>query len=159
VGVVGVLWGFVCFGVDEMKIFDVDDGGIWLGKVNFIDENNVLLGYDLEQDCCEFAGFFMTHDSKWYEKKRPEKSFEQLGNVRIEIKDYVFDPDYFQERTLDGESQYAEFKAVDMNKGAMGYSVMGYGNRGYPPIYIVLFNVHNGYYSHGFKFGDKEGSL
>lgn len=36
-----------------MKIFERD------GKINFVDENNVLLGYDMSQDCCEHADWFI----------------------------------------------------------------------------------------------------
>ena len=37
-----------------MKIFDGD-----FDKVNFVDENNVFVGYDLLQDCCEDANWFI----------------------------------------------------------------------------------------------------
>lgn len=36
-----------------MKIFDKD------GKVNFVDENNVIVGYDTNQHCSEHAGWFI----------------------------------------------------------------------------------------------------
>ena len=35
-----------------MKVFDRD------GKINFVDKNNVVLGYDMNQDCCENANWF-----------------------------------------------------------------------------------------------------
>ena len=35
-----------------MKIFEDNI------KVNFVDENNVFVGYDMRQSCCEQAGYF-----------------------------------------------------------------------------------------------------
>lgn len=41
-----------------MKIFTKENSN-WDSKVNFVDENNVVLGYDLSQDCCEHADWFI----------------------------------------------------------------------------------------------------
>ena len=43
----------------NMKIFNKLEKNGWGRKVNFVDENNVVLGYDMSQDCCERAGWFI----------------------------------------------------------------------------------------------------
>jgi hypothetical protein len=30
------------------------------GKINFVDENNVFMGYDMERSCCEVADWFIS---------------------------------------------------------------------------------------------------
>ena len=41
-----------------LKVFDCVDP--WPTKVNFVDSNNVMLGYDMEQNCCEVATWCFT---------------------------------------------------------------------------------------------------
>lgn len=126
-----------------MKLFDRD------GKWNWVDENNVVLGYDNRQDCCESAGYF-------YLDRPPvadDFSHKRLGELEkssppfASLDDYRFDPSSL-------------CKSVDAGRnlddgGAVISRLVHVG--GGPDIYLVLFNCHNGYYSHGFEFkvGDK----
>ena len=41
-----------------MKIFERD------GKINFIDKNNVLVGFDYSRSCCEDFGWFVAETEK-----------------------------------------------------------------------------------------------
>lgn len=120
-----------------MKIFEKEDV-----RVNFVDENNVFVGYNLMQDCCECADWFISNKIE----------NEILDTKDLKIKDYIFDKTFFEELencpTLD-EGRMIIFKLVCTGK---------------PDLYLHLFNSHNGYYSHGFEFGIgedilKEGSL
>lgn len=41
-----------------MKIFNEQRGRFWSGRWNFVDDNDVFVGYDSEQDCCEHASYY-----------------------------------------------------------------------------------------------------
>lgn len=103
-----------------MKIFDKD------GKINFVDENNVLVGFDSVQWCCEDFGFYISELSQ----------FECMEEGRIKVQtnspvdDYNFNPNFFETH-----SEAVSFELVAQNK---------------PNLYLFLYNFHNGYYSHGF---------
>lgn len=110
------------------------------GKVNFIDDSNVILGYDLEQCCCERAF--------WTIGKTPDgsdpiyKGDNSMGQ-EIELDGYNFDPNFCERANNDGEEKYvAIFKLV----GAK------YLKPQLPELFLRLENHHNGYYSHGFTF-------
>ena len=130
-----------------MKIFSgVKNNISWGSKTNFVDINNVFVGYDEEQSCCEDAGYFISED--------PNEPFDYEGNSDLsdDLEDYVFDSnyiDYVISPHLDEGGAQVAFKIIADSK---------------PDLYIHLYNSHNGYYSHGFEFGDgdkiiKEGSL
>lgn len=117
-----------------MHIFDKTD--IWTTKVNFVDDNNVVLGYDLSQQCCESADYaIVTHLN--------EKDSNDVRNdlEPEDIKGYVFDKTFIDGNItgLDTGSSLA-FRIIKGDKEA----------------FIVLFNAHNGYYSHGFEFKDSD---
>lgn len=116
-----------------MKIFDVTEGS-WCNKVNFVDTNNVLLGYDLTQNCCEHADWFISEAVQPYHYKQviPEIPMEEL-------EPYVFDPEFFQEVTSE-----------DLDEGGqVAFRLVAAGK---PDLYVQLVNCHNGYYGHGFSF-------
>ena len=107
-----------------MKLFDRE------GKINFVDQNNVVLGYDTEQECCETAGWFIR-----------DETYETVPDYYLEddsgLDDWVFDPEYFQETGIDSdEGCMAIFRLVNGEKQK----------------FLHLFNCHNGYYSHNFVF-------
>lgn len=117
--------------ITEMKI--LDDNKVWGSKVNFVDENNIVLGYDLSQKCCERAGWFIadevTLDYKEHEGKRPT------------LDGWNFDAEYY--KRLDGcepeeDGKWREIAVFRITNGDA-------------EKFIHLFNSHNGYYSHGFE--------
>ena len=114
-------------------------------KVNFTDENDVYVGYDTDQDCYEHAGYFITsvEDSVYtFDMEFPER--DTTG--------YLFDTDYLVDDITVSELELGgqvRFKLTHHTK---------------EPIYLNLFNSHNGYYGHEFiaKIKDqkwKEGVL
>lgn len=130
-----------------MKIFN--KGGEWSSKVNFIDENNVVLGYDTTQWCCEHAGWFIADIVK--------KDVDFWGNDTlnteqiIDLPGFNFDPTFFMQidtenHSLD-EGRMVIFRVVNSSEER----------------FVHLFNVHNGYYGHGFEFecpgNEREGIL
>ena len=109
-----------------MQIFDRDL------KINFVDENNVFLGYDLQQDCCEHADWFIADT----EQEQPlESGHGDYGG----LKDFVFDTGFIK-----------EIKPSDCEDGGMAIFRITNGVR---ERFIHIYNSHNGYYGHGFEFG------
>lgn len=120
-----------------MKIFDQQDP--WDTKVNFVDENNVVLGYDMSSQCCEDYGWFISN--------RVVSTFSEYGqlNETFDHDDYTdwrFDPTFFVENCKDSGDYLvggiAVFRIVHKDTQESRY--------------IHLYNLHNGYYSHGFSF-------
>lgn len=108
-----------------MKVFE--EGG----KINFVDENNVFVGYDLSQDCCEYADWFVSNKEETYKYDLKLKKDKNLSK-------YSFDIKYFKKSDggdLDGGG-IAIFKLISDNG---------------EDLYLHIFNSHNGYYGHGFE--------
>lgn len=113
-----------------MKIFESEES--FISKVNFVDENNVLVGYDMDQNCCEDAGWFIA------EKITPYYyDWEKLVVTR-NLEEYNFDKNFFQNVESD-----------DLDEGGM--VVFRLVANGKPDLYLHIFNAHNGYYGHGFE--------
>ncbi len=115
-----------------MEIFEKDKSS-WHSKVNFVDANDVFVGYDTAQDCCEDAGWFISDRIKAY-----TYDDSHLNNPDFDLDPYVFDAQFFEyvpSSDLDGGGMVA-FKLVSDGK---------------PDLYLHLYNCHNGYYEHGFE--------
>jgi hypothetical protein len=119
-----------------MKIFNTKEK--YSEKVNFVDENNVFVGYDTDQSCCEHADYFIS------DKEENEDRDNQ--GILEGLEDYIFDTNYFKEVEPKADNygscldagRMVRFKLVANNK---------------PDLYLHLYNSHNGYYGHGFEFG------
>lgn len=120
-----------------MRIFQSSNG-----KTNFVDTNDVYVGFDSWQSCCESFGYFFTyiefgevlHSTYGYDhpKGDPEnRDPENLAHL-------VFDPTFFQTQGDSDGGGYAIFRLVDPTNDWGG-------------IFLVLYNHHNGYYGHGFE--------
>ncbi len=114
-----------------MKIFNQTKQ--WEEKVNFVDDNNVMLGYDLSQDCCEHADWFIADEPY---KSIPDHNPNQPGD----LPGWNFDPSYKNEVDFSSD-EYSEDNMVI-------FRIVNEGEE----KFIHLFNVHNGYYGHGFEF-------
>ena len=126
-----------------MEIFDRD------GKVNFVDENNVVLGYDTEDSCCEIAGWYFVGQEPTTVSPRlhgtgnpPEvPAWREMPDLR----GWVFDPGWFKKLpdTVPGVLDEGE---------AVAFRLVNYDDPSCPlQKFLVLFNAHNDYY-HGFTF-------
>jgi len=112
------------------------------GKVNFIDSNNVILGYDLQQCCCEHAFWTI---SETPDGKNPIYEGDVLADQEIELDGYVFDPKFCERESASDswdEGGAAIFKLLG-RRSLLSES---------PDLSLRLVNHHNGYYSHGFTF-------
>ena len=111
-----------------MRIFDRD------GKLNFIGANNIFVGFDSYQRCCEDFGWFITDDPYIDCKDIPDGAVaNDIDAANIRFDGWGFDPMFF-ERSDTYESNTAVFRITDGTRTA----------------YLHLYNHHNGYYSHGF---------
>jgi len=121
-----------------MKLFIRGDE--WSQRWNFVDDNNVILGYCAEPDCCEHFGFKIILGG--VEVASDKTDIEETNAV---IDGFEFDPSFADvvksiEEYSDQCAGVAEFRAT----------------RGDAEIRIRLFNYHNGYYGHGFEFSHGE---
>ena len=116
-----------------MKIFNQND--TWLEKVNFVDKNNCLVGYDLTQNCCENAGWFIMDEKQTEPQDRKE--------TPTELPDWVFDPTFIEFVRPGNETYHI------LDEGGM---VIFRLVNGPAEKFLHLYNCHNGYYSHGFTF-------
>lgn len=99
------------------------------GKYNFVDSNNVLVGFDAEHYCCESFGWVVT-------EKIPDK--DELGEIEEKEKyeDFVFDTSFIDKKPSGSDcGEQVSFRLTDGGNTA----------------YLTLWNHHNGYYSHGFE--------
>ena len=116
-----------------MKIFDRVDP--WPSKVNFVDENNVVLGYDVRQACCEYAG--------WFIAGRLCRRIPEERNFPHDLSGWRFDPSWFREVT----GIWTEGRKVRGTGPMVVFRIMKCQDE----RFIHLFNCHNGYYTHGFE--------
>jgi len=105
-----------------MEVFD--NVAPFTNKVNFVDYNNVFVGFDMAQNCCEKA--------RWY-----------IENGTDDLDGYFFDITYFEQSFNDSVSRetpcnIAKFRLISFDKDK-------------PPRILTLENTHNGYYAHGFN--------
>lgn len=129
-----------------MKIFN--DNKQWNEKVNFIDDNNVFLGYDIGQCCCEHADWYI-NDKEVVDTGLAGQDIDDLNKT---MEGFSFDTDY--KSTLEPEEYELDCGGIEVFKLIKGEEVK----------FLHIFNAHNGYYGHGFTFkiGDKvleEGGL
>jgi len=128
-----------------MKVFEGTPKNDWGEKVNFIDENNVFVGYDMGQSCCEHAEWFVADEIK---RKMP---CEKDRSNSEGLESYRFDPEFFEQPT------YLEYEDMDGNALDSGEMAVFRMTDGENEKFLHLFNCHNGYYDHGFtmKIGDE----
>ena len=117
-----------------MKVFTPENS--FEDRINFLDSNNVLVGFQTHQDCCETSGWYFSKNKKT--DTDYDEGVMELEEENILVKDYNFDPDYFEE-VKDAnveEGGMIRFRLIDDKKNE---------------LFLHIFNSHNGYYSHGFS--------
>lgn len=119
-----------------MKIFR-DQKDTWEDKVNFVDADNVLVGYDMGQSCCEHADYFIS-------KTEDNEPAEDNG-IAEGLEAYFFDKTYF----VKVEPKKLEWGSSILENGEMvRFKLVAIGK---PDLFLHLYNSHNGYYGHGFE--------
>ena len=117
------------------------------GKTNFVDTNDILVGFDTYQCCCEDFGYFFAITSGEMAKEI---------DPPLNLEDLVFDPDFFKEHPGSDQGGVAVFRLflprrfrVDQEMREMERELKS--NGGCEEVFLHLYNHHNGYYSHGFS--------
>lgn len=123
-----------------MKYFGTNTDSYWGGKINFVDENDVFVGYDYSQNCCEDFGWFLSSKINDNHTSVDDHIATNDELVNTLLEGWIFDTTFFEEKQY-GESNYSE-EGLAIFRMTKGEHVM----------YLHLYNVHNGYYSHGFEF-------
>jgi hypothetical protein len=123
----------------KMKIMEMNK------SVNFVDENNILLGYDTEDQCCEDAGWFISEKVErdivlGYHSWHDEDIIREYG-IDAETEGFNFDIKFHEIVTVKSNNTLI---MEDMNMAVFRLC------RGSSQIFLHLFNCHNGYYEHGF---------
>ncbi|MFA5106681.1 MAG: hypothetical protein WC506_07045 [Candidatus Micrarchaeia archaeon] len=110
-----------------MKIFEKDT------KVNFVDKNNRLVGYDMEANCCEDFGWYISAQDAC------PKGVADVADFGENLEPYCFeDVQVFTKREAEEDE-------------CGGTATFELTAKGKSPLYLTLYNFHNGYYSHGFE--------
>lgn len=122
-----------------MKIFDRIEP--FTSKVNFVDENGTLVGYDLDKQCCENAGWFISYSIC--------TTIEEDISEDLQLEDYWFDDLFFQKVSFN-------LHPYDSDNPVLEGVIFSLYTEDKPNIFLHLFNHHNGYYTHGFHLLSKE---
>ena len=116
-----------------MKYFEHNE------KYNFVDGNNVFVGYDSYQSCCEQASWFMAETP--VRDAEPDEHYQPA-----ELPGFMFDTDWFESH---------DPPALD----AGGLAIFRLVNADGDEWFLHIYNCHNGYYGHGFEFAVGDVSL
>ena len=107
-----------------MEVFEKD------GKINFVDENDVFVGFDYQSCCCEhFDWFYSKEVPKVLDIEGPDEFHDNF-----DPKGWVFDTSFCKEVSGGYEDNWVTFRLV----------------KGKEEVFLVLYNCHNGYYAHGY---------
>ena len=121
-----------------MKYFSATRDPHWRTKINFVDENNVVVGYDFSSGCCEQYGWYISNNVT-QDTTGHVLDDNSSSNLDEELEGWVFDDSFFEELTTS--------KRCDEENTAVFRMVKGDQEQ-----FLHLYNMHNGYYSHGFDF-------
>lgn len=120
-----------------MVIFDKNNTpDSWWDKVNFVDNNNRLVGYDMESQCCEDFGWKITKVAEW-DSEAPSGSSD-LSKEEMDAYSFVDEAPLRDALASPYEEDvmFARFRLTDGSNEA----------------FLWVWNSHNGYYSHGFDY-------
>jgi hypothetical protein len=125
-----------------MRYFDEN------GKHNWVDENNVFVGYDSYQSCCEWADWFLAEEPQegppTDEDGCRDASKELLQELDWE--NWVFDASFF----------YTNTEGIVLESGGIAVFRLRRKDDRRETMYLHIFNCHNGYYGHGFELKDRD---
>jgi hypothetical protein len=102
-------------------------------SVNFVDQNNTLIGYDMSRCCCENADWFISED-------QTTKQDTCKNDNHYDLSEYSFCRDF--------GIQQSDFD--DLDEGDSVVVKMIAANK--EPLYLHIYNCHNGYYGHKMEY-------
>lgn len=116
-----------------MKRF-TDGPASWRDKINYVDSNNRVLGFSVERSCCEHFGHAVTKSIP--RKDEDLKDYTGFSDADLEPYEFVDEPHI----NVEGLSHE--------NGGTIALRITAKGQQ---DLFVVIWNHHNGYYSHGFN--------
>lgn len=123
-----------------MKVFEKN------GKVNFVDKYNAVLGFDHTADCCENFGYVVLEQIPQRLSYTEMDGWDDLlSQENLDLGPYIFDVDIANVKP----EAIRHWEAMDAG-GAVPFQIRNEGTG--RVLYLLIYNEHNGYYSHGFKF-------
>lgn len=131
-----------------MKTRIFNQTSIWPSKVNFIDTNNVVLGYDMFQCCCEHATWSVSRNKDGSDPILTDEIASNKDIKEIDLDGYCFDPEFCELNeniSVGDENNTATFRLQP------AFHLRNTNH----DLYVILRNVSNGYYEHGFTFSGK----
>jgi len=117
-----------------IKVFKKDN------KVNFVDHENVLVGFDCNEQCCENFGYFIAlneYKERIVGLRENEKDFD--------LTDYEFDQCFF--KYFESEDK----EGMDAARMAIFRMRTGFCIDPERELFLHLYNFHNGFYTHDFR--------
>lgn len=124
-----------------MKIFNKErTPECWKTKVNFVDDNNRIVGFDSSQLCCEYWGW------------RINKSTEIDLLLMLDSKSEIPEDELERFSFVDEEPLSSSYTEQVGNDTGYNSRVRFRLNNGSEDAYLWLWNIHNGYYSHNFTY-------
>ena len=122
-----------------MRVFERSGKSGRGNRVTFVDENNVVVGFEFEGSCCEVFGCVFVD-------KIPDNiSYDDnIESIEFKKEDYVFDTTFFN----------GNLSLKHCDCGACAFRLV---NKTGGQIFLILYNRHDVYYAHGFdmKVNDK----
>jgi hypothetical protein len=118
-----------------MKIFQRPE------NINFVDQNNVVLGYSLESTCCEDPYWFISNTI--HREFNKNKTIQNIQLLNQELLDFLFDQTFF-------ELYIGPFN-VDTDT-CLNLGIFRLISPTFQIKYLHIANIHNGCYQLGFKF-------
>ena len=115
-------------------------------STNFIDENDVFVGFDTYQNCCEHAGWFISDEREAYDDGYSTTKV-RLGTVEgirdFDVTGYALDT-----------SGPEDIEGNDIYEGTqLEFRLTKEGSK---DLFLNIFNAQNGYYSHEVFIKDGE---
>ena len=117
------------------------------GKFNWIDDNNVFVGFNSCQDCCEQFGFMLEGVGLLAEKNCYDSYADHRKNsnedlhLQADFPGFDFDTEFFERKNhvemKDSQFNTVKFRLVHWETGA--------------EMFLTLFNLDQTCYSHGFN--------
>jgi hypothetical protein len=134
-----------------IKIFDRTPA--FPDKVNFIDERNNLIGFDMSSCCCEDFGWFITDTELNNKKGGGEFTLEDYNFNANSLKINRYSDDEGGEIIIELKGKHLKDSSTIAAEQEMYVGASGYINKYLPApdLYLHIFNKHNGWYSHGFN--------
>lgn len=128
-------------------------------KYNWVDENDLFVGFDSGTCCCELAHYlYLNKNPVMYPKalnalydyvsgyidgfNHEDSGIEKIPEDFLDLENYKFDPDSTWEGEMAQKYNNTNFVVFKLLPDSPQNDA----------IYLMIYNIHNGYYGHGFEF-------